>query len=150
MKIYKMEKHAALIACFIIFSCCFAVADDQTPEKNIQAKELVNNLAKCSAAHTTNIMLLRATGQNADHLAPITEWFYYGAAALSSEETTKDLFTMHYKRYLATNSEIQKMGKDAQVIAVKKFVATLNHDMDDCDLLKSANETLVNRYIKKP
>ena len=141
-----MGRSLAFVVGFSLSSACLAVTDGKTSDNT----DLVNDLAKCSATHTTNIMILRAGGQNTDRLVPVTEWFYNAAVALSSEGTTKGLFTAHYKRYLATNGEIQKMNKDAQLIAAKKFLATLNHDMDDCDQLKSANEALLSRYLKKP
>lgn len=86
--------------------------------------------------------------KKADRFLPVADWYYYGAAALSSEEVAKDLYTTHYKRYLAANDEVLRMDRDAQLIAAKEFFANLNRDMDDCDRLKSANEQLVNRSLR--
>lgn len=99
--------------------------------------DVVDRLAKCSAAYVVQYRILEAAGKPQPKLAKASEWFYEAASERSDVEQTKARFTVHYRAYGVLNESVKKAAPEARLDAAKRFTGILNADFDACDALRA-------------
>ena len=149
VKIGKLLK--AFLVSSVIVGISPAYAQDASKEEIIEDSVVVaDQLLKCSATHTENILVGEAMKNNMDKWYRVAGWFFTAGVVLTDEETSKKLQQKHIAEYRAKLSEATNAGGRENEYKLNRYFANLNVDLADCEMLfKKYNSSPLSDKIKK-